>query len=88
MVSIEALACGTPVIGLNCGATPEIVGDGTNGLIVAKDDSEAKTVAELARAIKGSASINRADCRASFEERFTLDKMCREHLAVYSLLSG
>lgn len=31
MVMIEAMACGTPVIGLNCGALPEVIKPGVNG---------------------------------------------------------
>src|SRR5439155_11117405 len=34
LVMIEALACGTPVIGWNCGSVPEIITDGVTGFVV------------------------------------------------------
>jgi glycosyltransferase involved in cell wall biosynthesis len=46
MVLQEAMAMGTPVIGTDCGGVPEIVRDGTTGLLVPPRD-----VAELADAI-------------------------------------
>ena len=79
MVNIEALACGTPVIGLDSGAIPEIIEDGVNGITVAKDD-------DLADALSQIPKINRQACRKSFEDRFTLDRMCAEHLAAYKKL--
>jgi glycosyltransferase involved in cell wall biosynthesis len=83
MVSIEALACGTPVIGLDSGATPEIITHGENGLIVKKTD-KAAIVANLALAMRDASSLSRTAARASFEARFTLERMCSEHLALYS----
>lgn len=81
MVSIEALACGTPVIALDSGALPEVVTPKT-GLIVDKNDP----VNGLARAMKQVGTINRAACRDDFERRFTLERMCREHLVAYRQL--
>ena len=37
LVMIEAMACGTPVIALSCGAVPKIVSDGKTGFIVSND---------------------------------------------------
>ncbi|KUK79439.1 MAG: hypothetical protein XD95_0391 [Microgenomates bacterium 39_7] len=34
LVMIEAMACGTPVLGFDCGAIPEVVEDGVSGLVV------------------------------------------------------
>lgn len=85
MVSIEALACGTPVIGLACGATPEIITHGENGLIVQKNSEEAM-IADLALAMRDAGKLSRAAARASFEARFTLERMCREHSDIYSSL--
>jgi len=36
IVSVEALACGTPVIGLNSGGTAEIIRDGKTGILLDK----------------------------------------------------
>lgn len=81
MVMIEALACGTPVIGLNSGAIPEVIINNVTGFVVEKQDA-----AGLAKAFKQTTTVDRHVCRQQFEERFTLERMCREHQAVYSKL--
>lgn len=82
MVTIEALACGTPVIGLASGAIPEIIKPGDNGLLVQKG-AEWQMVADIALAMRDAGRIDRAAVRRSFEMRFTLHRMCTEHLEVY-----
>jgi glycosyltransferase involved in cell wall biosynthesis len=91
MVSIEALACGTPVIGLDSGAIPEVITDSITGFVVSKIrtddiiDSE-QTAAALADAIQKTHTIDRDICRSDYEERFTAERMCADHLAVYTNL--
>lgn len=85
MVSIESLACGTPVIGLDAGATAEIITHGKNGLIVPQSD---RVVTDLAAAITTVTDIDRTVCRETFEARFTTERMCREHLGVYTELQN
>lgn len=43
MVMIEALACGTPIIGLDSGAIPEVIKHGTTGVVVAKKNCSPRT---------------------------------------------
>ena len=85
MVMIEALASGTPLIGLDSGAIPEIIND-QNGLLVHKDEDSAVTINSLARAIETIDSVERANCRADYESRFTIERMCAEHISVYKKL--
>jgi glycosyltransferase involved in cell wall biosynthesis len=86
MVAIEALACGTPVIGLNSGALPEVIQDGQTGIIAVKGNDETETVNYLTTAIASIAGIDRQACRAGFEARFTAGRMCAEYLAAYQRL--
>jgi len=87
MVLIEALACGTPIIGLNSGAIPEIIND-KNGVLVNKSESPDVTVNGLCQGIDDISAIKRTDCRKDFETRFTLERMCREHADTYRKLQN
>jgi glycosyltransferase involved in cell wall biosynthesis len=90
MVSIEAMACGTPVVGLDSGALPEVISQ-ESGIIVpkvAKDgkiDTE-KTVLAFSEAIGKALAIDRRACRRRFETHFTLAHMAAAHAAVYDRL--
>ncbi len=86
LVLVEALACGTPVVGLDSGAIPEVVNNGVSGLVVKKHVTEQATAQAIAAAIDSLPTIKRQDCRQAFEARFTLTHMCREHLRVYEQL--
>jgi glycosyltransferase involved in cell wall biosynthesis len=86
MMLIEALACGTPVVGLDSGAIPEIITNNQTGFVVKKQPNEKATAALLAKALANSTAINRRTCRASFEARFTLQQMCQAHNIAYQTL--
>jgi glycosyltransferase involved in cell wall biosynthesis len=86
MVIIEALACATSVIGLRSGAIPEIITHGENGLLVQKSN-ERTMIADLALAMRDASRLDRGAARAAFEARFTLDRMCAEHLQLYRELA-
>lgn len=82
MVMIEALACGTPVVGTPCGAAPEIVDDGVTGLLRKDPPALVDALVEVER-------IDRGACRRAVEERFSMARMAQGHLAVYrSLVAG
>lgn len=91
MVMIEALACATPVIGLDSGAIGEVIKPGKNGLIIKKTykngvlDEQTATTA-LAQSLGELKNISRADCRKDFEDHFTLRRMAANHIAVYEKL--
>src|SRR5690606_10239267 len=64
IVMAEALACGTPVIGLGRGAVPEVVEHGVTGFVCAD-------VAEMIAAVARIPELDRTACRRSAEERFS-----------------
>lgn len=69
LVVAEALACGTPVAGFARGALPELVDERT-GVLVASDD-----VPALAAAMVAAVALDRADCRALAERRYSSSTM-------------
>ncbi len=75
LVAIEALACGTPVIGWRSGGVPEIVEHGKNGFLVSSVD-------QIVQAIKKHGTIERSAVRKSFEKKFTSDIMVKNYESV------
>jgi glycosyltransferase involved in cell wall biosynthesis len=64
IVMAEALACGTPVVGLRRGSVPEIVQHGVNGFVC-------RSVEEMVAAVGRLPEIDRRDCRRIAEEKFS-----------------
>ena len=79
LVMIEALACGTPVIGWRCGSVPEIIQEGSSGHIV--DSVHAGTSALLK-----IASLDRNRVRQEFDTRFTSIRMADAYVSLYERL--
>jgi glycosyltransferase involved in cell wall biosynthesis len=77
IVMAEALACGTPVIGLNRGSIPEIVAHSVNGFVC-------DTVADMVKAVGRLSSLDRTVCRRVMEERFSERAMIAGYEAVYA----
>ncbi|MFS2187573.1 glycosyltransferase family 4 protein [Mucilaginibacter sp. Mucisp84] len=78
IVMAEALACGTPVIGFNRGAIPEIVINGSNGFVCA-------TEADMITAINSIGSISRASCRKVAEQKFSAGVLAKQYEELYQL---
>jgi glycosyltransferase involved in cell wall biosynthesis len=74
---VEALACGTPVIGMRRGALPSLIEHGVTGFL-ARDERE--LVAYMAHA----SEIDPAACRRAAEERFTAGRMAEAYLDAYT----
>jgi len=78
LTMIEAMACGTPVIGFRRGSVPEIVDEGVTGFVV--DDVDA-AVESVSRA----AGLSRKRCRERFEQRFQVERMSQNYCRAYEL---
>ncbi|HEV7996031.1 MAG TPA: glycosyltransferase family 4 protein [Stellaceae bacterium] len=76
LAMIEAMACGTPVIGFGNGSVPEIIDDGITGFIV--DDEE-----EAVSATKRLHLLDRRRIRAVFDKRFAARRMAQDYLHLY-----
>jgi glycosyltransferase involved in cell wall biosynthesis len=82
MVMIEALACGTPVVGYRFATVPEIVDHGVTGYLCDGMENLAAKLTETRR-------LDRAACRAAVAQRFTTQRMVAEHLALFeSVMDG
>jgi glycosyltransferase involved in cell wall biosynthesis len=81
LVMIEALACGTPVIGTRKASVPEVVEDGVSGFVV--DDPAA-----LPDAIRRVAEIDRRACRIAAERRFTVARMTADYERTYARVAA
>lgn len=68
LTTIEAMACGAPVVSLNRGAAPEIIVDGKSGYVV-------NSIAEMVKAVGKINKIKRKDCRSRAARRFAIDRM-------------
>jgi len=73
---IESMACGTPVIANNRGSMPELIRDHENGFLVS-GTKEAILAVEQVR------DIDRAVCRQTVADHFTIDCMVENYIRVY-----
>lgn len=80
IVMAEALACGTPVLGLRRGAVPEVVQDGVTGFV--RDDLEG-----LIAAVGRLEQISRRDCRSRAERLYSDDAVVAAYEALYRSLA-
>ena len=76
LVLAEAMACGTPVAALDRGAVRELVEDGVTGGVF--DDLDA-----MVAGLSGVLALDRASVRRRAVERFGIDRMAAEYIAVY-----
>jgi glycosyltransferase involved in cell wall biosynthesis len=77
LVMIESMSVGTPVVAFCCGSVPEIMVDGKTGFVVNDVDEAVEAVARVQW-------IDRAECRAIFEERFSSRRMAQDYQKVYA----
>lgn len=68
LTTIEAMACGTPVISLSRGAAPELIDHGKTGFVVG-------SVNDMVGAVGKLDTIKRSDCRKHVEENFSISNM-------------
>ena len=76
MVMIESLACGTPVVAMRRGSTPEIIEHGVNGFL-------ATTAKEFKGYMQRVGEIDPANCRQTVEKRFSTQTMAKNYLDGY-----
>jgi glycosyltransferase involved in cell wall biosynthesis len=80
LVSMEAMACGTPVIAFAAGALPEVIEHGKTGFLVENSH-------EMAEAIRRVDKIDPEDCRRAARQRFSADRMIGQYMNLYRRLA-
>jgi glycosyltransferase involved in cell wall biosynthesis len=76
MAMVEAMACGTPVVGSALGAAPEIVEHGVTGFLGDTDD-------DLVAGLRAVGVIDRDACRRRVAEHFSTEGMTDGYVRVY-----
>jgi len=76
LVMIEAMACGTPVIGWERGSVAEVIERGLTGFTVRSDREALEAIGQVAR-------LDRRAVRAAFERRYTARHMAEAYVDVY-----
>lgn len=76
MVLVESMACGTPLISYDKGATAEVIRHGESGLLV-------HTQNEMFRSLRKVGRISRYKCRTHVEEQFSPKSAALKYLSIY-----
>jgi glycosyltransferase involved in cell wall biosynthesis len=77
LTTIEAMACGTPVLAARSGSMPEIVVDGVTGFLCDGVDQAVKNVPRLA-------ALDRRACRRHVESNFSIERMIDRYLDAFA----
>lgn len=78
---VEAMACGTPVIAMRRGSMPELIDHGRTGFLV-------DSLAEAVGAIEAVDFLDRRTLRREVEQRFSVERMADDYLALYRHILG
>jgi hypothetical protein len=81
--ALLGMSAGVPVIASRVGGLPEAIEDGVNGLLISNDsDAVASSIRRL-EADPAEAARLAGNARRTIEERFTVERMVEDTIAVY-----
>jgi glycosyltransferase involved in cell wall biosynthesis len=81
---LESMACGLPTVASKVGGIPEVIEDGSTGMLVPPGDPQllARAIASLLHNPEGRARMGRAAC-ARIAGSFTLERQCHQTQEIY-----
>jgi glycosyltransferase involved in cell wall biosynthesis len=79
LAHLEALACGTPLVGLADGPARELIKQGINGYL-------GKNLEELSKYSILATELDRSNCRLIVEKEFSAKIMYKKYLNIYNML--
>jgi glycosyltransferase involved in cell wall biosynthesis len=85
LVAIEAMLCGTPVLGFRRGSFPEIVDQGVTGFLA--EDGDVDSLARFARSLEVE-GFDRAACARRARERFSATTMIGAYEDLYQTVAA
>lgn len=80
LVMAEAMSCGTPVIGFDKGAVPEVIENGVTGFVVPHDSG----VEGLEKALMKIDIIDPKACRERSVNKFSIERMVADYENIYT----
>jgi glycosyltransferase involved in cell wall biosynthesis len=80
--AIEAICCGTPVIGFKTGGIPDIIEHGINGMLADKINAESLAV-RIASALQNLDSFDSEKISADAREKYKQEKQARAYLELF-----
>jgi len=81
LAMIEAMACGTPVLAFRKGAVEEVIDEGVTGYVVDDVDQAIDKLGDVL-------ALDRGRVRRRFEERYSVARMARDYVKIYTKLIG
>ena len=81
--ALLGMSAGIPVIASRIGGLPEAIEDGVNGLLIGNDPAEVAASVRRLEANPAEAARLGANARHTIEERFTVERMVDDTIAVY-----
>lgn len=79
IVMVEAMACGTPVIGYSRGAVPEVIKQNTTGIY-------GNSIMELISGVNTAFNLDRQNVRDDVEKRFSSIVIAKQYVALFNHL--
>lgn len=80
---VEAMACGTPVVGVNLGSIPELVKPGLSGTVVPYLADEDQLVESVSLAVQQAGTLERGPISCYAADNFGLNRMVQGYLNTY-----